>query len=442
MLPHVLEPFPSRLNRNGALGFCFDAFSSREPASTSLENALSTLSRRTLLGASGAVFASAFLPRSAWAAGTRDPRLVVIILRGGLDGLSAVAPIGDPDYADLHGAIALSRSGDHAALPLNSFFALNPAMPVFARLFASKQAAVVHATATGYRERSHFDGQDVLESGMPGPGFVQSGWLNRAVELMPKGDKVNGKGALAVGPATPLVLRGNAPILGWAPQSLPYASDDLAKRVLDLYQHRDAQLGRVLTQGLDVERIATREMGTDMKPRGGGPDVAMRQAAQGAARLIAADDGPRIAALSFDGWDTHANEGGATGRLAQLLGGLDGAFEELEKGLGSKWSSTAVVAITEFGRTAKINGTVGTDHGTASVAFLAGGAIAGGRVIADWPGLKPAQLYQNRDLMPTTDMRCVLKGLLADQFGLSNMALGEHVFPHSGDLKPMPGLIV
>jgi uncharacterized protein (DUF1501 family) len=185
---------------------------------------------------------------------------------------------------------------------------------------------------------------------------------------------------------------------------------------------------RALTQGLDVERIATREMGADMKPRGGGPDVAMRQVAQGA--------------LSFDGWDTHANEGGATGRLAQLLGGLDGAFEELEKGLGPRWSSTAVVATTEFGRTAKINWTVGTDHGTASVAFLAGGAIAGGRVIADWPGLKPAQLYQNRDLLPTTDIHCVLKGLLADQFGLSNMALGEHVFPHSGDLKPMPGLIV
>jgi uncharacterized protein (DUF1501 family) len=403
---------------------------------------LLSCSRRNLLGAGGAVFASAFLPRLASAAGTRDPRLVVIILRGALDGLSAVAPIGDPDYAGLHGAIALSLSGEHPALPLDSLFALNPAMPVFARLFKARQAAVVHATATGYRERSHFDGQDVLESGMPGPGFVQSGWLNRAVDLLPRGEKVGGKGALAVGPATPLVLRGNAPVFGWAPQSLPYASEDLAKRVLDLYEHRDPHLGRILAQGLDLDRIATREMGADMKPRGGGPDVVMRQTAQGAARLIAADDGPRIAALSFDGWDTHANEGGATGRLAQLLGGLDGAFEELEKGLGAKWNATAVVAVTEFGRTAKINGTTGTDHGTASVAFLAGGAIAGGRVIADWPGLKPAQLYQNRDLLPTTDLRCVLKGLLADQLGLSRAALGEQVFPHSGDLKPMQGLIV
>jgi uncharacterized protein (DUF1501 family) len=399
------------------------------------------LTRRSLVAASGSLFASAFLPRISSAATARDPRLIVIILRGALDGLSAVAPVGDPDYADLHGALALSLGGDHPALPLNSFFALNPSMPVFARLFGAKQAMVVHATATAYRERSHFDGQDVLESGMPGPGATRTGWLNRAIDLVPKGERVAVKGALAVGPSTPLVLRGPAPVLGWAPQSLPDASDDLAKRVIELYQHRDHELANVLAQGIDLDRIATREMGTDMKPRGGGPVVAMRQAAEGAARLVAADDGPRIAALSFDGWDTHANEGGATGRLAELLKGLDGAFEELEKGLGPKWNATAVVAITEFGRTARINGTTGTDHGTASVAFLAGGALNGGRVIADWPGLKMAQLYQNRDLMPTTDLRGALKGLLADQFGLSAAALANQVFPHSPDVKPLQGLI-
>jgi len=158
-------------------------------------------SRRTLLGAGSSLFASAFMPRMAAAAEVRDPRFVVIILRGALDGLSAVAPVGDPDYADLHGAIALSLSGNRPALPLDSFFSVNPAMPVFARLFQAKQAAVIHATATGYRERSHFDGQDVLESGMPGPGFVQSGWLNRALDLIPKGERVGTKGALAVGPA-------------------------------------------------------------------------------------------------------------------------------------------------------------------------------------------------------------------------------------------------
>jgi uncharacterized protein (DUF1501 family) len=156
---------------------------------------------------------------------------------------------------------------------------------------------------------------------------------------------------------------------------------------------------------------------------------------------MAADDGPRIAGLSFDGWDTHFNEGGATGRLATLLGGLDGAFEELEKGLGTAWKDSAVAVVTEFGRTAKINGTIGTDHGTGTVMFLAGGAIKGGRVIADWPGLKTAQLYEERDLKPTTDVRAVLKGLLADQFGLSATVLAESVFPETTALQPTTGLI-
>ena len=168
----------------------------------------------------------------------------------------------------------------------------------------------------------------------------------------------------------------------------------------------------------------------------------MRQAAQGAARLIAADDGPRVAALAFDGWDTHANEGGATGRLAQLLGGLDGALEEFERTLAPVWQDTAIVIATEFGRTARINGTVGTDHGTATVAFLVGGAIKGGRMIADWPGLKPDQLYENRDLAPTTDLRAVLKGVLADHLGLGGRVLAESVFPDSLAVKPMNGVIV
>lgn len=402
-------------------------------------------SRRAVLITGGALFAWAYLPRFARAADNRDPRLIVIVLRGALDGLSAVGPIGDPDYAGLHGDIALSLAGPHAALPLDGFFAVNPAMPVFARLFKANQAAVVHAAATGYRERSHFDGQDVLESGFAGPGHVATGWLNRALESLPAGDRVATLGGLAVGPSTPLVIRGAAPVLGWAPQSLPAPAGDLAARVLDLYQHRDPVLAVALRKGLDADRMALDEQmgGKTMKPKGGLDSAAgMRQAAQGAAKLIAADDGPRVAALAFDGWDTHVNEGGATGRLATLLGGLDGAFEEFEKGLGERWKDTAIVTITEFGRTAQINGTVGTDHGTGTVVLLAGGAIKGGRVIADWPGLKPSQLYQQRDLAPTSDVRAVLKGLLADQFGLSASVLGDKVFPESAAVKPMRDLVV
>jgi uncharacterized protein (DUF1501 family) len=305
-------------------------------------------------------------------------------------------------------------------------------------MYREKKAAVIHAVATPYRDRSHFDGQDVLESGCAGPGRVQSGWLNRALEVLPRGERV--AGALAVGPTPPLVLRGAAPTVGWAPVALPQADDDTAMRLVELYRHRDPALASALSQGLQLEKAT---MGDDMKPKPGGNAIsAMRTVARGAAKLMAADDGPRIAALAFDGWDTHANEGGAVGRLAQLLSGLDGALADFESGLGERWRDTAIVVATEFGRTARINGTEGTDHGTGTIGLLAGGAIKGGRVISDWPSLKPASLYQGRDLAPTTDLRGVIKGVLQDHLGISERVLAQTVFPDSGAARPMMGLIV
>jgi uncharacterized protein (DUF1501 family) len=398
---------------------------------------LITSRRGLLLG--GASFAAwAYLPKFARAVDGRDPRLIVVILRGALDGLATVAPVGDPDYAGLHGSIALTPEGPHAAVMLDSFFALHPSMPEFARMYKDKQAAIVHAVSTPYRDRSHFDGQDVLESGFAGPGRVQSGWLNRALEALPKGDRV--MSGLAVGPTTPLVLRGAAPTVGWAPVALPQADDDTAMRLVELYSHRDPALGTALSQGLQLEKAA---LGDDMKPKpgAGGPAAAMRQVARGAAKLMAADDGPRIAALAFDGWDTHANEGGPIGRLALLLSGLDGALAEFQSGLGERWRDTAIVVATEFGRTARINGTEGTDHGTGTIVLLAGGAIKGGRVISDWPTLKPASLYEGRDLAPTTDLRTVIKGVLADHLGINERALAQTVFPDSAAAKPMQGLV-
>jgi uncharacterized protein (DUF1501 family) len=394
-------------------------------------------SRRALLLGGASFAAWAHLPKFARAADGRDPRLIVVILRGALDGLATVAPIGDPDYAALHGSIALSSDGPHAATMLDSFFALHPSMPEFARMYKEKHAAVIHAVATPYRDRSHFDGQDVLESGFPGPGRVQSGWLNRALEALPKGGRVTG--GLAIGATTPLVLRGPAPTVSWAAAALPQADDDTAARLLDLYTHRDPALANALSQGLKLEKTA---LGDDMKPKPGTNNVgAMRLVARGAAKLMAADDGPRIAALAFDGWDTHANEGGAVGRLAQLLSGLDGALGELESGLGERWRDTVVVVATEFGRTARINGTEGTDHGTGTIALLAGGAVKGGRVIADWPGLKMPNLHEGRDLAPTCDLRAALKGVLRDHLGLAEGVLAQRVFPDSAPVKPMQGLV-
>jgi uncharacterized protein (DUF1501 family) len=400
------------------------------------ENRRLVSTRRALLIGGASFAAWAYMPKFALARMSgQDPRLIIVILRGALDGLATVAPLGDPDYARLHGSIALASSGDNAALPLDSFFALHPAMPTFARLYKEKNAAVVHATATGYRDRSHFDGQDVLESGYSGPGRVQSGWLNRVLEELPRGDRVTG--ALAVGPTAPLILRGGAPTVGWAPVAVPQAAEDTANRLLDLYAQRDPALSKALTQGLQLDKTAARD--DSMRPA---PGVGtMRIAARGVAKLMAADDGPRISALAFDGWDTHANEGGPVGRLAQLLGGLDSAFAEFEQGLGPRWSNTAVAVVTEFGRTARINGTEGTDHGTGTIALLAGGAIAGGRVIADWPGLKDANLQDGRDLKPTTDLRAVLKGVMKDHLGLSDRVLANAVFPDSGAIKPMQGLV-
>ena len=405
------------------------------------------LSRRGFVRGAGALGAgvlcgAGFIGAPASAA-TRDPRLIVVILRGALDGLSAVPPVGDPDYAGLHGDLAFAASGERAALPLDGFFAAHPALEAFKRLYDREQAAVVHAVATGYRDRSHFDGQDVLESGYPGPGRTESGWLNRALSLLP-GSAPRGARGLGIGAVAPLVIRGPSPALGWAPPGgIGAASGDLAERVLDLYAHSDPALGRALDEALRAEKVAAETPAHEAAktPRLSGPEEAMRLAAAGAARLIAAPDGPRVAAIAYDGFDTHQNEGAAQGALARRLQGIDAAFAAFEDNLGDAWRDTVVVAVTEFGRTVKVNGTHGTDHGTATVALLAGGAVAGGRAIADWPGLNTERLYQGRDLYPTADLRSVLKGVLADQFGLSPKALAETVFPNSAGVAPMQGLV-
>lgn len=397
------------------------------------------LSRRGLLGAGLSFFAWTHMPKLASAAGTRDPRFLTLILRGAMDGLSAVAPIGDPDYEALRAGIALTKDGENAGIGLDGFFALHPSMKNFARLYREKQALVIHAAASPYRERSHFDGQDVLESGLGGVGKIDSGWLNRALMALPKGDRIPTRGGLGVGTVTPLVLRGEAPVMGWAPQRLAEANDDLARRVMDLYTHTDPALARALKAGVTADDLA--KGGPAMGQGGGNPGM-MARAASGAARLMMKDEGPRIAVLSYDGWDTHANQGGVRGRLADLLKGLDDAFASFEQEFGAAWKDTAILVITEFGRTAKINGTEGSDHGTATVAMLVGGAVKGGRVIADWPGLKQNQLHEGRDLRPTTDLRGIIKGVLASQLGISAGVLGEKVFPGSGLIRPVEGLIV
>ncbi|MGA7260835.1 MAG: DUF1501 domain-containing protein [Stellaceae bacterium] len=407
--------------------------------------------RRELLLGSGVLFAWAAVPRLARAEG-RDPRFLTIVLRGALDGLAVVAPVGDPDWGKLRGDKALLLTGSTPALPLDDFFALNPAMPNLHRLYQAGQATIVHAVATPYRERSHFDGQDVLESGVPKPGAADTGWLNRTLAALEPGGQADPhpRQAFAVGPITPLVVRGPAPVLSWVPPKLPPVGDDTTMRLLDLYSHTDPTFARVLEERIGLAAIAradamNSEPGEERPAIQGGGIAQLRSyfadAAGAAARFLAEPDGPRVGALAFDGWDTHVNEGIDKGRLANLLGALDGALAAIETNMGEAWRETVVVLITEFGRTAHINGNDGTDHGTATVALLAGGALKGGRVIADWPGLKEADLYEKRDLKPTADLRAVLKGLLRDHLRADEQRLEAAVFPDSAAAKPLQGLL-
>jgi uncharacterized protein (DUF1501 family) len=409
-------------------------------------------SRRDILLASGVLFAWTYLPKIARAEG-RDPRLLVVVLRGALDGLAAVAPVGDPDWVALRGDNALRVDGPTPGLRLNDLFALNPAMPNLHRLYLAGEASIVHAVATPYRERSHFDGQDVLESGLAAPGAADTGWLNRALGALEPGGRINpndggagGHKAFAVGPVTPLVVRGPAPVLSWTPPRLEPASDDTLMRVLELYRHTDAEMARALEERIGLAAIAGAG-GMEMTPGQARPAGAAQvrayfaQSAGNAAKFMASPDGPRVGAIAFDGWDTHANEGAVNGRLAALLGALDGAIAAIETGMGPAWRDTVVAVVTEFGRTARINGSAGTDHGTATIALLAGGAVKGGRVIADWPGLREADLLDKRDLRPTTDLRAVVKGVLRDHLRLPQAALATTVFPDSAAAQAVSGLV-
>jgi len=405
-----------------------------------LTDALLCPSRRLFIAGAGSFVAWAAMPRIASAA-TRDPRFVVVILRGAMDGLAVVPPVGDPDYAGLRGDMAIGTAGYEPTLPLSGFFGLNQAMAKLHGAYGEGEALIVHAAASPYRDRSHFDGQDVLENGTTTPGALRSGWLNRVAAALPVADRLAPARGLAASATVPLILRGAAPTLTWTPPGFHPADSDTLTRLADLYGESDAQLAAALARGRAADQMAASDGGMGSAPKGGGLAGSFATLASGAGKLIADPAGPRLAAISYDGWDTHASEGAAEGRLATLLAAFDGALDALKTSMGPVWKETAVLVITEFGRTAHINGTEGTDHGTATVALLMGGAVRGGRVIADWPGLKPNQLYQQRDLAPTTDLRAIAKGVLRDHLGLSETTLATAIFPDSAPVKPLDGLI-
>lgn len=399
-------------------------------------------SRRQFLGlvAGGAgVFTLASLPGAVFAAVPGDRRFVVVLLRGALDGMAAVAPIGDPLYQEKRGAIALKPpGGPGGAIALDRFFALHPALGAIEPYYRNGELLFVHAAGNGYHTRSHFDAQDLMETGLTVKQGENDGWLNRAIVLLQGGDKA--RLGLAVGGAVPLILRGKAQVASWEPQGIGAIDGDLMATLGPIYA-RDPLLGPALAEGIKAQAFSISVLGDNTMTKGGvgfGPK-AFAALAEAVGKLIAAPRGPRVAALDMGGWDTHVNQGAETGRLAQNLEGFAAGLDALAKAMGSAWRETVVVAVTEFGRTVAVNGNNGTDHGTASVLFVMGGAVKGGRVAGDWPGL--AQLQDNRDLRMTTDTRAVMKAALRDHFGLARAALDTKVFPDTIEIKPFDGLL-
>ncbi len=387
------------------------------------------LTRRAALGALAGGFV---LGRSALAvaAAATEQRFVVVLLRGGLDGMSAVVPYGDSGLMELRAPLVPPPpDAPGGLLDLGGYFGLHPALTGLHGLYKAGQLLAVQAVAGPYRARSHFEAQDFMEAGAI--QRLSSGWLNRVAGRFATRGSMDT--ALALGSAVPPVLRGPTPVGNWAPPMWPGATQDLYARLLQMHR-RDPVTGPAFAEGLKERGFTDAVLaGSAPPPNSSGFTVL----ADRAGRMLAAADGPRLATLETEGWDTH---GAQVNRLGFELRRLDEGLMALRTGLGEAWKQTVVLVMTEFGRTARVNGSGGTDHGTAGMAFVLGGNVAGGKVLADWPGLAPGRLFEGRDLQPTMDVRSLAKGLLATHLGLDEAGLAD-AFPDSGVAAPTLGLM-
>nr|ACH58983.2 hypothetical protein AKSOIL_0062 [uncultured bacterium BLR2] len=388
----------------------------------------------TALAASAPGILASRVTLAAPAAG--DARFVFVLLRGALDGLGAVPAVGDASYQALRGELAMRDTSGLVAL--DDLFGLHPALSFMAEQWRARHLTVLHAVATPYRERSHFDAQDVLESGFSVPHASRSGWLNRSLTAMSATAAARlPHNGVALGAGIPLVMRGANDVASWSPSRLPELEEDTLQRLSDLYAD-DSLLSRRL-----ADALAANDMAGDMPGAVGGRGAAAQvvQTATTAAGFLKREDGPRVAVFETTGWDTHANQGADKGALSLRLATLDAGLRALRNELGPVWDRTVVLVATEFGRTVALNGTRGTDHGTGAAAFLLGGAVSGGKVVADWPGLAPNALFEGRDLRPTTDLRSVMKSLLRDHLGLPRQFIDTAVFPDSAATPYLANLV-
>jgi uncharacterized protein (DUF1501 family) len=389
------------------------------------------LSRRSLFGVTATLFSAACLPDFAQAAVNPDARLLIVVLRGGMDGLNTMIPKLDTNYARMRGSLAIPAS---ATLSLGSDFGLHPGLRGIHALFNAGEAAFIPASGIPLRNRSHFDCQDNLENGLPNNRADATGWLNRLLGALPSGDPIRMRGAIEIGDS-PLILSGPQPVLGWSPTWYEKAPADYRAAILGLYEQKSPQLHRALLSGLRADDLALRA------GAGSSQNLSqLRKAFIGAARILKVSTGPRIAVLSVDGWDTHSDQGGLTGEFNDRLRELDVAVGDLKRELGTIWANSIAMLVTEFGRTVRTNGDSGTDHGVATVTTLVGGAVRKG-IFGDWPGLASSQLYEGQDLRPTVDLRSVFKGVLRDHLGVAPSVLESAVFPGSLAARPLGGLV-
>lgn len=348
-------------------------------------------------------------------------RFVFVLLRGGFDGLAAVVPYGDPAYADLRRDLAFDAAD---LIVLNNQFGLAPGLAPLKSFWDRNELVVLHAMAIPYRTRSHFDGQAVLETGLDRPIGSSDGWLNRLLQVMP-----GERSGIAVASGMPRSMTGSFDVQTWSPTQLGVLSDEYLERLAVLYRTDKTLHGRFEAAVQQKDMVGEEVMAGGRARRGG-----ITPLMQAAARILRPATGPNVAAVEFSGWDTHANQGLAGGALDRLLGQLAQGIEAFRTEMDDAWRDTTVVVMTEFGRTARPNGTRGTDHGTAGAGFVIGPMVARSAVVADWPSLSDSALYEGRDLKPTLDTRAILKGAIAATFDL-NAAQADRVFPDSDGVR-------
>ncbi|MCB1388737.1 MAG: DUF1501 domain-containing protein [Rhodobacteraceae bacterium] len=382
------------------------------------------LHRRRFLQLSTASLAAALASsRVAFAGAPTENRFVFVLLRGGLDGLHALIPYADSDFQRLRPQLA---PGADERIDLDGYFALHARLGALMPLWHEGELAFVPAATTRYRNRSHFDGQNLLENGTGQPFGARDGWLNRAILGLNAGDRRLG---LSLGPSVPLILQGGAHVQAWVDENLPDLDDDFLGRLAIVYRD-DPLFARALADATGAPEPMM--MGAEA------PDNGFVLAATAAADLLSQAAGPRIAVMELGGWDTHT---GQPGRLNRNFEVLAEGITTLKRGLGADWARTVVVVASEFGRTAAENGARGTDHGTGGLAILAGGAVRGGRIAGEWPGLTPTALYENRDVRAVNAYEAIFKSVLIAHLGLAPAYAERVVFPESGALEPFTGLL-